>query len=48
MTGRPAYDRASYRQDLKALRRRGKTTAEAAAALGMSRATAYRILGEDL
>lgn len=46
MSGRPAYDRSTYRQDLKALRRRGRTIAQAANELGMSRATAYRILGE--
>ena len=47
MTGRPAYDRGTYRQDIKALQRRGRTLAQAANELGMSRATAYRIMGED-
>lgn len=47
MSGRPAYDRGSYRSDLKALRTRGHTVAQAADKLGMSRATAYRILGES-
>ncbi len=47
MSGRPAYDRGTYRQDLKALRRRGHSIAQAADKLGMSRATAYRILGDS-
>ncbi len=47
MSGRPAYDRSTYRQDLKALRRRGLSLTEAASRLGMSRATAYRIVGDE-
>ena len=47
MSGRPAYDRGTYRADLKTLRRRGKSIAQAADELGMSRATAYRILGDS-
>lgn len=45
MTGRPAYERDSYRADIKALKGRGRTAAQIADELGMSRATVYRILG---
>lgn len=44
MSGRPAYDRASYLSDIKALKSRGYTPARIAQELGMSRATVYRIL----
>lgn len=47
MTGVPAHPRdAQTVKDLRLLRARGLTMAEAAKALGMSRATAYRILNE--
>lgn len=42
-----AYERTSYRTDLKNLLARGHTMAEAARSLGISRATAYRILNES-
>lgn len=44
MTGRPAYDRDTYLEDLRALIRRGMTKEQAGKALGLSRATVYRIL----
>lgn len=44
MSGRPAYERGSYRADIRALRARGLTTSAIAQELGMSRATVYRIL----
>lgn len=45
MPGRPAFDRDTYRDDLRTLTRRGMSIDKAARELGMSRATAYRILG---
>lgn len=47
MAGRPAYDRVTYLEDIRALKRRGLTPSRIAAHLGMSRATVYRILRED-
>lgn len=44
MSGRPAYDRRTYRADIKHLLARGRTKAEVATELGLSRATVYRIL----
>lgn len=44
MTGRPAYDRSSYRQDIRVLRSRGWTDDRIARHLGISRATLYRIV----
>ncbi len=41
-----AYERSSYRTDLKALLARGLSMTEAARHLGISRATAYRILND--
>lgn len=44
MSGRPAFERESYRQDINSLRRRGWTDDRIARHLGMSRATLYRIV----
>ncbi len=44
MTGKPAYDRESYRTDALALRRRGLTWAQIARELGMSLRTLHRIV----
>lgn len=44
MAGRPAYDRRTYLEDIRALRRRGLTAGEIADTLGIHRATVYRIL----
>lgn len=44
MTGRPAYDRETYAEDIKALRTRGLTIRDVARQLGISQSTAYRIL----
>lgn len=46
MSARPAYDRDSYLEDIKALRGRGWSHAAIASELGMSRATVFRILQE--
>ncbi len=43
MLARPAYP-ADYAEDLRILRGRGLTIDQAAAELGISRATAYRLL----
>lgn len=45
MTGKPAHPR-DLAKDLRTLRDRGLTMTQAAAELGMSRSTAYRILAE--
>lgn len=45
MAGKPAYDRDSYLADIKALQKRGLSMNAIARALGLSRATVYRILG---
>lgn len=47
MSGRPAYDRETYAEDIKRLRSRGLSWARVAAHLGISRATLYRILGGE-
>lgn len=44
MTARPAFPPADYREDLRILVRRGLSVSAAARKLGMSTATAYRIL----
>lgn len=44
MSGRPAYERSSYRADIKALRSRGHSMQEIADRLGLARSTVYRIL----
>ena len=43
MAGVPAYDRATYLEDIRRLRQRGLTWAEVADALGISLATLHRI-----
>lgn len=45
MAGRPAFERSSYLEDVRALKRRGLSAAAIATELGMSRATVYRIMG---
>lgn len=47
MSGRPAYDRETYREDIASLRGRRLSWAEVARELGISRATLYRIRGEQ-
>lgn len=47
MSGRPAYDRESYREDIAAMRARRMSWAEVASHLGISRATLYRIKGDS-
>ena len=47
MTGRPAYDRESYRRDALTLRRRGLTWAQVAAELGLSLRTLHRIVKDE-
>jgi len=44
MAGRPAYERASFLADIRALQARGLTVPQIARELGISRATIYRIL----
>lgn len=46
MTGRPAYDRETYAEDIASLRRRGLTWTAVAADLGLSLATVKRIRQE--
>lgn len=46
MTGRPAFERDSYLDDIKNLRGRGYNASQIATELGMHRATVYRILKE--
>lgn len=43
MAGRPAYDRDTYLEDIKALRARGFTYDAIARELGISRMTIWRI-----
>lgn len=43
MAGRPAYDRDTYLEDIKALRARGWTYDAIASELGISRMTIWRI-----
>lgn len=47
MSGRPAYDRETYAEDIDSLRRRGLSWAQVAAELGMSRDTLWRIRREQ-
>ena len=47
MAGRPAFERSSYLEDVKALKRRGLSSSAIASELGMSRATVYRILRDQ-
>lgn len=47
MSGRPAYDRETYGEDIKSLRRRGLSWAQVAAELGISERTLYRIRGQQ-
>lgn len=47
MAGRAAYDRTTYVQDIKELRRRGLSLQEVADELGISKATVCRILRES-
>lgn len=47
MSGRPAYDRVTYAEDIAALRRRGLSWAQVAAELGISRDTLWRIRTEQ-
>lgn len=44
MAGVKAYDRASYLEDVKALRARGRTVPQIARELSISTRTVYRIL----
>lgn len=46
MSGRPAYDRETYAEDIAALRRRGLSWPAIATELGISRATLSRIRQE--
>ena len=46
MSGRPAYDRETYLEDIRALRARGLSWDDVAADLGISRATVFRIVSE--
>lgn len=46
MSAVPAYDRASYLQDIKIHRGRGQSYTDIARTLGISRATLFRILAE--
>lgn len=46
MSGRPAYDRDTYAEDIETLRGRGLPWSQVAADLGISRATLYRIRGD--
>lgn len=43
MAGRKAYDRDTYLEDVRALRRRGLTWARIARELGLSLSTLHRI-----
>lgn len=47
MAAKPAYDRSSYRQDIRALRARGKTWDAIARELKISRTTLWRIMRDS-
>lgn len=47
MSGRPAYDRETYGEDIRRLRARGYTWDRISRELGISRTTLWRIEGQS-